>query len=145
MENDGQLKTEKWSWMNHKPDNMFTIEGTPTKNFFKWWCIIMNPFIALTPRETDLMASFLKQRHELSKKILDPTLIYSQLMNNETRKKIIDECGITLSHFYVLTGNLRNKGILTDAGINPRIIPRISKDNNGYCQLLLLFKDETIK
>lgn len=145
MENDGQLKTEKWSWMNHKPDNMFTIEGTPTKNFFKWWCIIMNPFIALTPRETDLMASFLKQRHELSKKILDPTLIDSQLMNNETRKKIIDECGITLSHFYVLTGNLRNKGILTDAGINPRIIPRISKDNNGYCQLLLLFKDETIK
>ena len=134
MENDGQLKTEKWSWMNHKPDNMFTIEGTPTKNFFKWWCIIMNPFIALTPRETDLMASFLKQRHELSKKILDPTLIDSQLMNNETRKKIIDECGI-----------LRNKGILTDAGINPRIIPRISKDNNGYCQLLLLFKDETIK
>ena len=62
-----------------------------------------------------------------------------------TEKKIIDECGITLSHFYVLTSNLRSKGILTETGINPKLIPRISKDNNGYCQLLLLFKDEVIK
>ena len=144
MENEVQPKKE-WSWMNHKPDNMFTIEGTPDKNFFKWWCIIMNPFIPLTPKETDLIASFLKQRHELSKKILDPTLVDLQLMNNETRKKIIDECGITLSHFYVLTSNLRSKGILTETGINPKLIPRISKDNHGYCQLLLLFKDEVIK
>lgn len=124
---------------------MISIEGSPDKNFFKWWCIIMTPFIPLTPKEIDLMASFLKQRHELSKKILDPILLDSQLMNNETRKKILDECGITLSHFYVLTSHLKSRGIITESGINPQLIPRISKDNNGYCQLLLLFKDEEIK
>lgn len=145
MEKDTQLKEEKWSWLNHKPDNMFTIEGSSDRNFFKWWCIIMTPFIGLTPKEIDLVASLLKQRHELSKKILDPTLIDSQLMSNDTRQKVLEECGITLAHFYVLMSNLRSKGIITEAGINSKLIPRISKDNNGYCQLLLLFKDDIIK
>lgn len=105
----------------------------------------MNPFIALTPRETDLMASFLKQRHELSKKILDPILLDSQLMDNKTRDKVLKECNITLAHFYVLMSSLRSKGIITESGINSKVIPRISEDNNGFCQLLFLFKDDAIK
>ena len=151
MENDVQHKSEEWSWLNHKPDNMIKIVSSPDKNFFEWWCIVINPLlykvlnVTLTPKEIDLMASFLRHRHELSKKILDATIIDSQLMNNDTRDKIIKDCGITLSHFYVLTSNLRGKGILTPAGINPMLVPRISKDNNGYCQLLLLFKDDIIK
>lgn len=145
MESSVQPKEEKWSWLNHKPDNMFTIEGTADKNFFKWWCIMMTPFIELTPKEIDLMASLLKQRHLLSKKILDPTLLDSQLMSNDTRQKVLDECGITLAHFYVLMSNLRKKHIVTESGISSKLIPRISKDNNGYCQLLLLFKDDVIK
>lgn len=145
MEKEVQPKEEKWSWLNHKPDNMITISGTSDKNFFKWWCIIMTPFIGLTPKEIDLMSSLLKQRHELSKKILDPTLIDSQLMSNDTRQKVLEECGITLAHYYVLMSNLRGKGIISETGIHPMLIPRISKNNNGYCQLLLLFKDDIIK
>jgi hypothetical protein len=145
MEQGTQLKKDKWSWLNHKPDNMLTIQGSPDKNFFKWWCIIMNPFIGLTPREIDLVASLLKQRHELSKSISDPSLVDSQLMSNDTRQKVLEECGITLPHFYVLSKSLRKKGILTGTGLNFKVVPRISKDSNGYCQLLLLFKDEAIK
>ena len=145
METDVQPKEEKWSWLNHKPDNMITIPGTREKNFFKWWCIIMTPFIGLTPKEIDVMASLLKQRYELSKKILDPTLLDLQLMSNDTRQKVIDECGITLAHFYVLMSNLRNKGIITSTGICSELIPNISENSNGYCQLLLLFKDDIIK
>lgn len=138
-------KEDKWSWLDHKPDNMISVVGTPDKNFFKWWCIIMTPFIELTPKEIDLVASLLKHRHELSKKILDPTLLDSQLMSKDTRQSILDECEITLEHFYVLMSNLRSKGVVTKAGINSKLVPRISKDNNGYCQLLLLFKDDIIK
>jgi hypothetical protein len=145
MEQSTQKEEKKWSWIDHKPDNMFTIEGKPEKNFFKWWCILMTPFINLTPKEIDLVASLLKQRHELSKKISDPALVDSQLKNNDTRQKVLEECGITLAHYYVLMSNLRSKGIVTEAGLNSKLIPRISKDNNGYCQLLILFKDPIIK
>lgn len=145
MDQDTQPKKGKWSWLDHKPDNMFTIEGTEEKNFFKWWCTLMTLFINITPKEIDLVASLLKQRHELSKKISDPTLVDSQLKNNDTRQKVLEECNITLAHYYVLMSNLRSKGIITEAGINSRLIPRISKDNNGYCQLLVLFKDPIIK
>jgi hypothetical protein len=145
MEKETQPKEEKWSWLDHKPDNMVTIEGTPSKNFFKWWCIIMTPFIGLTPKEIDLVSSLLKQRHELSKKILDPILLDSQLMDNKTRDKVLKECNITLAHFYVLMSSLRSKGIITESGINSKVIPRISEDNNGFCQLLFLFKDDAIK
>ena len=105
----------------------------------------MTPIIKLTPREIDLMACLLKQRFELSKKIPDSTLIDSLLMNHDTRQKILDECKISLEHFYVLMSNLRNKGIITESGIRSELIPQISKDNNGYCQLLFLFKDSFIK
>ena len=81
----------------------------------------------------------------LSKKISDPALVDSQLKNNDTRQKVLEECGITLAHYYVLMSNLRSKGIVTEAGLNSKLIPRISKDNNGYCQLLILFKDPIIK
>jgi hypothetical protein len=151
MEQDTQSKEEKWSWLNHKPDNMITIVGSPEKNFFKWWCTIINPLlykvlqVTLTPKEMDLIASFLKLRHELSKKILDPIIVDSQLMTNDSRDMIIQDCGISLSYFYVLHSNLKGKGLITDTGINPILVPRISKDNNGYCQLLFLFKDDIIK
>lgn len=151
MEQDVQSREEKWSWLNHKPDNMITITGSPEKNFFKWWCTIINPLlykvlqVTLTPKEMDLMASFLKLRHELSKKILDPIIVDSQLMTNDSRDLVIQDCGISLSYFYVLHSNLKGKGLITDTGINPILVPRISKDNNGYCQLLFLFKDDIIK
>lgn len=144
MENNIQKK-EEWSWLKHKPDNMISLECTPDKDFFKWWCIIMNPFMPLTPKETDLVASLLKQRYELSKKILDPVLVDSQLLSNETKNKVIEDCGITLAHFHVLMSSLRSKGIITKAGISPQLIPRVRKDNDGYCQLLLLFKDNELK
>jgi hypothetical protein len=105
----------------------------------------MTPFINLTPREIDVMSSLLKHRYELSKKIPDPIMVGSILMNNDTREKVLEECGISVEHFYVIMNNLRNKGYATKQDINPELIPNISKDNNGYCQLLLLFKDDIIK
>ena len=134
-------------WMEHKPNAMFKIdaEEEPDKKFFKWWCIFLTPFVKLSPREIDVVASLLKQRHELSKKILDPSLIDSQLMTNSTKEKVVMECGITPSHYDVIKSNLKKNHIITEAGINPRLIPNIRKDDNGYFQLLILFKDQDIK
>jgi hypothetical protein len=146
MENTQQTKDVPY-WMEHKPNAMFSIdaEKDPDKRFFKWWCIFLTPFVKLTPKEIDLIASLLKQRYELSKKISDPSLVDSLLMSKEVQNKVIEECHITQSHFYVITSNLRKNNILTPSGINPKLIPNIRRDDNGYFQLLILFKDPEIK
>lgn len=137
-----QSKKEGWNWANHKPNNCLNIVPTPDKNFFKWWCTLLRPFVALTPREIDVMASFLKQRFELAEVISDPAILDSQLMSNDTKEKVIAECDITLQHFYVVMSNLRKNHVITDAGINPKLIPNLRKDDNGLFQLLILIKED---
>ena len=54
-----------------KPNNIITIPVSKDYDFFRWWCIFLRPVINLTNREIDVIASFLKQRWELSKSITD--------------------------------------------------------------------------
>lgn len=126
-----------------KPNNIVTI---PVKissfEFFKWWCTYLKPFINLTNREMDVIAEFLRQRHELSKSISDPAIIDTMLMTDEIRQKVIEACGITQQHFYVVMSNLRKHQIIKDNIINPRLIPNVRKDDNGVFQLLVLFKEK---
>lgn len=125
-----------------KPNNIFNIPTTLNKDFFKWWCILLNPFISLTEREKDVVASFLKYRWELSKSVKDPNLLDIVLMSDETKKKVINECDLTLPHFYVVMSTLRKKGILTPRNtFNPKVIPNMREDDNGVFQLLILFRE----
>ena len=141
MENSTQAKNDNMYWINHKPNALITVEPTLEKDFFKWWCTILTAFIKLTPKEIDVVASFLKQRHELAKYISSPDVLDSQLMSNDIRNKIIEECGITLANFYVIKGNLKKNGVITDTGINPRLIPRFRSGDESSFQLLISFKD----
>ena len=125
-----------------KPNNIVTVPTGLDTDFFKWWCIFLRPFINLTNREIDVIASFLKQRYELSKYISDPAILDTMVMNDDTKKKVIEECHITLQHFYVVMSNLRKNNVIVNDVINPRLIPNIGKDDNGVFQLLILFKDK---
>ena len=109
-------------------------------DFFKWWCTLIHPFVELTPREIDVIASFLKQRLELSQQV-PPELVDRLLMSNETKSKVIEDCHITQSHFYVVMSTLKKKKVISDKGINPRLIPNVRKDDNGVFQLLILIKN----
>lgn len=124
-----------------KPNNVVTVPTTLDTDFFKWWCIFLRPFITLTNRETDVVASLLHQRWELSKHISDPGILDVMVMNEETKQKVMAECNITQQHLYVVMSNLRKSGVLINNVINPRLIPNIRKDDNGCFQLLVLFKD----
>lgn len=124
-----------------KPNNVITIPAKlDSIEFFKWWCIFLRPFIKLTDREIDVIASFLKQRYELSKDISNPVLLDNVVMSEDTKKKVIEECHITLQHFYVVMSNLRKNKIIVNNVINPRLIPNIRKGEDGMFQLLILFK-----
>ena len=60
-------------------------------------------------------------------------------MNDDTKKQIRDECGMTLQHFGVIMTKLREAKILINNKINPRFIPNIPPDTEEF-QLLLLFE-----
>ena len=124
-----------------KPNNIVTISTSPGIEFFKWWCILLRPFINLTNREIDVIASFLKQRWELSKSISDPTILDSMVMSETIKGKVIEECQMTQQHFYVVMSNLRKNNIIVHNTLNPRLVPNIRKDDNGCFQLLILFKE----
>lgn len=138
------IKTEKHSTLK-KPNNIVTVPTTLDLDFFKWWCVFLRPFINLTNREIDIIASFLKQRWELSKIINDATILDTMVMSEATKNKVIEECHITQQHFYVVMSNLRKNKVIIDNNINPRLIPNIRKDDDGCFQLLILFKDKSRK
>jgi hypothetical protein len=141
MESTNQKKTTKL----HKPNNALTVPVKDSLSFFKWWCIFLRPFINLTNREIDVISEFLKQRWELSKVISDQTVLDTMVMNDATKKKVIDACHITKEHFYVVMSNLRKNGVINGNIINPRLIPNIRQDDNGCFQLLILFKSNELQ
>ena len=123
-----------------KPNNIITIPVAKDYDFFHWWCVFLRPVINLTNREIDVIASFLKQRWELSKSISDQAILDEMVMSDATKRKVMDECGMTLQHFYVVMGNLRKNKIIEKGKINPRLIPNIRQDSDDYFQLMILFK-----
>lgn len=123
-----------------KPNNLLNIEYMQDIDFFKWWCIFLRPFINLTDKEIDVIASFLKHRWELSRSISDAAILDTMVMSDDVKKSVIGECNITLSHFYVVMSSLRKKKVINNNIINPRLIPNIRKDDNGIFRLMIQFK-----
>ena len=59
-------------------------------------------------------------------------------MSEDIKKKVREECDITLPHFQVIMSKLRKNRVILDGRINPRFIPNIIEENGSF-QLLLLF------
>ena len=124
----------------YKPNNAFKVSVSSTLDFFKWWCVFLRPFIPLTERETDVVASLLKQRWELSKLIKDPSILDNMTMSSDTLDKVVRECKITKQHFYVVMSSLKKKGVI-NRHINPRLIPNLKVE--GEFKLTILFKEDS--
>lgn len=122
-----------------KPNNIVRIPCSLSNSFFKYWFKFLRPFHKLTDREIDVITSFVKQRYELSKVIKDNEILDKVTMSEDTKKKVREECNITLPHFQVIMGKLKKNKVIIDGRINPRFIPNINEDT-GTFQLLLLFE-----
>lgn len=125
--------------MMEKPDNIVRIPCSLDMSFFRLWFKFLEPFHKLTDREIDVITSFVKQRYELSKVIKDNEILDKVTMSEDTKKKVREECNITLPHFQVIMGKLRKNKVIIDGKINPRFIPNIDEET-GIFQLLLLFE-----
>ncbi len=119
-------------------DNVVRIPCKLDYSFFKMWFMFLQPFHHLTDREMEVATSFVKQRYELSKVVSDNAILDKIVMNEDTKRKVREECEISLPHFQVIMGKLRKNKIIVDGKLNPRYIPRIAEDTENF-KLMLLF------
>lgn len=119
-----------------KINNVINIPTSTEGRFFRLWLEFLRPFHKLTDREADVVASFLKQRYELSKVVSDQELLDKLTMSEDTKKKVKEECGITQAHFQVLMTKLRKSKIIDNGKINPKFIPRVEEGANNVLLLL---------
>lgn len=124
-----------------KANNIIRIPTSLTGKFFNYWLQFLEPFHQLTKREIGVAACFLRYRYELSKVIKNNDILDSVTMGEDTRKKVREECNMSLPHFQVIMGKLRKRKVIIDGKINPKFIPNINEDSN-MLQLLLLFELE---
>lgn len=125
--------------MNKEINNVIRIPTSLNSKFFRYWFEFLQPFHKLTEREIDVITSLVKQRYELSKVIKDDEILDRVTMSEDTKRKVREECNMTLPHFQVIMGKLRKSKVIIDNRINPRFIPNIREDS-GTFQLLLLFE-----
>ena len=88
-------------------------------------------------KEMEVITSFVKQRYELSKVIKDNEILDKYIMDDDTKKKVREECNISLPHFQVIMGKLRKNKVIIDGKINPRYIPSVKEDNGSFKMMLL--------
>lgn len=125
--------------MERKPNSVIALKSSLNGNFFRMWLEFLRPFHKLTERESDVMASFLRQRYELSKVVSDQDILDKLIMSEDTKKKVREECGISQVHFQVIMTKLKKNKMIDNGKINPRFIPRVDKDAKSF-QLLLSFE-----
>lgn len=123
--------------MAKQVDSIVRIPCKVDGKFFRYWFEFLTPFHNLTEREMDVITSFVRQRYELSKVIKDNEILDKVTMSEDTKKKVREECGISLPHFQVIMGKLRKNKVIIDGKINPRYIPSVDEENGSFKMMLL--------
>lgn len=124
--------------MSKVADSVVRIPCKINKTFFKYWFLFLQPFHHLTGREMEVIVSFVNHRYNLSKVISDNDILDQVTMSEDTKKKVMTECDISLPHFQVILGKLKKSGVILDGKINPKYIPKIVEENCNY-KLMLFF------
>lgn len=122
--------------MEGKIRNIVRIPTSLNGKFFRYWFEFLEPLHKLTEREIDVIASFVKQRYELSKVIKDSDILDRVTMSEDTKKKVREDCNMSVVHFQVIMGKLRKNKVIIDNKINPRFIPYITEDMTSFPLLI---------
>lgn len=125
--------------MDKKANNIIRIPTSLNGKFFRYWFEFLQPFHKLTDREIDVITSFVRNRYELSKVIKDNDILDKVVMSEDTKRKVREDCNMTLPHFQVIMGKLRKNNVIVNNRINPKFIPNVDEDTDSF-KLLLLFE-----
>lgn len=125
--------------MGKGADGVIRIPCKADGNFFKYWFEFLQPFHNLTEREMEVITAFVRTRYKLSKVITDPEVLDQITMNEDTKRKVREECNISPAHFQVIMGKFRKNRIIIDGKINPKFIPNMDEDTGSF-KLMLFFE-----
>lgn len=120
-------------------NNVIRIPTSLQGRFFRIWLEFLTPLHNLTDTEKDVVASFLKNRFELSKAVSDNELLDKIVLSENIREKVKTECNISSAFFRVILGKLKKTGMIVDGKLNPKFIPKNINENDGSFKLLLYF------
>lgn len=90
----------------------------------------VSPISKLRNKQLEVLAMFLYERGEISKKVTDQSLIPKILFAPDTRNRIIELANISNVNYYGMTSIFKKLGIIKDGDISKRIIPELV--NNKY-------------
>lgn len=98
--------------------------------FFKYWLQFTAPLHKLQNKDIEVLSYILKKRYELSKIIIDDSVVDSYLFSKEIRDQILEESGESRSNFQVTLSKLRKRNVISpDGKINKRFIPDLVETN----------------
>lgn len=125
--------------MGKRINNIVRIPCKLDNKFFRYWFEFLEPFHHLTEREMDVITSLVKHRYELSKVISDSEILDKVTMSDDTKRKVMQECDITLPYLQVILGRLKKNRVIIDGKINPKYIPNVIEEEGSF-KLMLLFE-----
>jgi hypothetical protein len=129
--------------MNTKDVKWVKLMVKTDLEFFTEWLKIIKSFSPLTDKEAEFMAILLTKRHELSKVILDEKILTKMLFDKEVKNYIVSELKMkdTQSVENMIYTLKKKNVIFENKIINPRYIPRVSKDFTNFAIGFEIVKD----
>lgn len=129
--------------MNTKDIKWVKLTVKTDLEFFTEWLKIIKSFSPLTDKEAEFMAILLTKRHELSKVILDEKILTKMLFDKEVKNYIVSELKMkdTQSVENMIYALKKKNVIFENKIINPRYIPKVSKDFTTFAIGFEIVKD----
>jgi hypothetical protein len=110
--------------------------------FFTEWLKIIKSYSPLTDKEAEFMAVLLTKRHELSKVILDESILSTVLFDKSMKLKMVEDLQLKdLQTFENMASTLRKKKVIIDNKINPLYIPKVQKDFSTFAIGFIILKE----
>lgn len=112
------------------------------EEFYKNWIDILTPIHKLTTKNKQILLAFLMLRYELSQSINNEVLLDEILMNEDSKAKIKERCGLQGNYLQVAIYTLAQQNVLIKTlsedtrkkykyRINPRILPDMQYTDAG--------------
>lgn len=115
-----------------KPDKALIIHTKLNEDFYLSFLRCIKSVHKLTEGQMKVLAAFLYQRFLLSKDISNPKILDQVVLGKDVRKVIRESFNMTTTHFQVIMSKFKERGIIENNTINPKVIPHVTEDSDLF-------------
>lgn len=105
---------------------------TNIDGLFEHWVALTQPLHKLTDAEAKILLAFLRKRHMFATNINNDEVVDKLLFATDTRKEIMTELGHKMGTFQNYLTSIRNKGVILDNKINPKLLPNYESGSDNF-------------